>query len=135
MHPRNRCPSEHHEQAVLVQRFRFTYPRLSKRLFSIPNGGFRNKREAARLKAEGALAGVPDLFLAQPTRQWPGLFIEMKRRTGGKVSKSQAEMIQDYRSAGYRVEVCKGSDQAWEAIVGYLSGFEAEQREAEELLS
>ncbi len=132
---RSRCPSEHHEQTVLVQRFRFTYPHLANRLFAIPNGGFRKEREAARLKAEGALAGVPDLFLAQPTPLWPGLFIEMKKRFGSAVPKHQRELHQDYRMAGYRVEVCSGSDRAWDVITEYLSGFQAEKAQAEELLS
>ena len=34
--------------------------------FHIPNGGSRDKREAASQKRQGAKAGVPDLFV--PTR-------------------------------------------------------------------
>ena len=51
--------------------------------FSIPNGGFRNKREAAKLVAEGARKGVPDVFLPYPKFGLTsiiscGLFIEFK---------------------------------------------------------
>ena len=35
-------------------------------MYHIPNGGRRNKITGARLKAEGVVAGVPDVFLASP---------------------------------------------------------------------
>lgn len=35
-------------------------------IFHIPNGGRRDKREAASLKRQGVKPGVPDLFV--PTR-------------------------------------------------------------------
>src|SRR6266576_1994743 len=38
------------------------YPPL-KWMFAVPNGGFRFKREAGRLKAGGVKAGVPDVVL------------------------------------------------------------------------
>ena len=31
-------------------------------LFAVPNGGFRHRVEAARLKAQGVTAGIPDLI-------------------------------------------------------------------------
>lgn len=34
--------------------------------FSVPNGGFRTKSEAARLKATGMTAGIPDYMLMVP---------------------------------------------------------------------
>ncbi len=40
-------------------------PRLY-RVFSVPNGGARNKAEAAKLKATGVLAGVFDVEIAGP---------------------------------------------------------------------
>ena len=47
--------------------------------FSVPNGGFRSKPEAALLKWTGVLAGVPDLCVL-----YKGLshFIEVKTDTG-----------------------------------------------------
>ena len=37
---------------------------ISALLYAVPNGGYRNAREAARFKAEGVRSGVPDLCLA-----------------------------------------------------------------------
>lgn len=47
-------------------------------LFHVPNGGSRDRREAARLKAQGVRAGVPDLCLPVPSGAYHGLFIELK---------------------------------------------------------
>lgn len=39
------------------------YPELRRCMWAVPNGGFRNKMEAIKLKATGTLAGVWDLHL------------------------------------------------------------------------
>lgn len=54
-----------------------TMPEL-KLLYHIPNGGSRNKAEAANLKRQGVKAGVPDLFLPVPRGGYHGLYIELK---------------------------------------------------------
>ena len=59
---------EHQLQVECVKWFRFQYPKLANLLFAIPNGGLRNIKVATKLKAEGVLAGVPDLFLAIPAQ-------------------------------------------------------------------
>ena len=70
-------------QRACVRWFRMQYPQHL--LFHIPNGGKRNAREAAIFKAEGVVAGIPDLFLAEARHGHHGLFIEMKagRRPAG----------------------------------------------------
>lgn len=37
------------------------YPNLRRKLWAVPNGGDRNKREAAKFKATGVISGVHDL--------------------------------------------------------------------------
>ena len=64
-----RTPTEHQEQKTLVQGW---WPRVQRRwpgvlLYAIPNGGDRNPIVAKKLKAEGVLAGIPDLYLACPS--------------------------------------------------------------------
>ena len=49
-------------------------------VFHIPNGGYRNKAEAAHLKAQGVRPGVPDLCVPVARHGYHGLYIEMKRR-------------------------------------------------------
>lgn len=58
-------------------------------LYHIPNGGSRHKAEAARLRAEGVRAGVPDLCLPVPRGGFHGLYIELKRLRGGRLSEQQ----------------------------------------------
>lgn len=95
------------------------FPQL-KMLFAIPNGGKRNVITAANMKREGVKPGVPDLFLAFPSNGYHGLFIEMKKRKGGKVSDSQREWIRNLTACGYMAEVCEGWEKAVEIITKYL---------------
>lgn len=116
--------TEHAEQSALIQWATLasaTIPELL-HLFAIPNGGWRHPVTAARLQAEGVSPGVPDLFLAWPAHGAPGLFVEMKRRVGGRLSPAQALWRERLTKCGYRVRVCKGWEEAKEAIVNYLKG-------------
>lgn len=115
-------PKEGEEQAALMSWARmqsWRWPELAL-LFHIPNGGARSKSEAARFKAEGVKAGVPDLFLPVPRGEWHGLFIELKRQAGGRLSDEQKEWIPALQAQGYRVEVCKGWEAAAELLKNYL---------------
>ena len=91
-------------------------------LFAIPNGGKRGKIEAAIMKAEGVRAGMLDLMLAVPVHPHHGLYVEMKRRKGGRVSDAQEDWIERLGSMGYKTAVCRGADEARQAILGYLGG-------------
>ena len=94
------------------------HPEL-KNLFAVPNGGLRSKSEAARLKASGVKAGVPDMFLAVPKSGYAGLFIEMKVGKN-KTSKDQDEWIERLMRAGYKCAVCYGFETARNEIEEYL---------------
>ena len=61
------CPTESQEQKSLFKWWR-VYSRHAPHLvmYHIPNGGRRDAITGARLKAEGVVAGVPDIFLAVP---------------------------------------------------------------------
>lgn len=112
---------QHHEsdlQKNCVKWFRFAYPQFI--IFSIPNGGSRNVIEAVRLKDEGVLAGVSDLFIPKPTRTFGGLFIEMKA-PGGKVSEAQKSFMIKMLSLGYECKVCHSFDEFREAVDNYLA--------------
>ena len=97
--------SEHLEQAHLVMWFRRTYPGTL--IFAIPNGGMRSKSQAMKLKVEGVVPGIPDLFVPE----WK-LWIEMKKVKGGKISSEQQGMIDYLQSAGYSVIVGLGAENA-----------------------
>ena len=120
-------PKEHDEQAALFQWWWRTPWAARILLFAIPNGGARDIITGARLKAEGVLAGVPDLFLACPAGESNGLFIEMKRQRGGKVSDKQFAVIQRLQNAGYSVVIAHGMQEAMDAIKMHLADAEAEK--------
>ncbi len=73
------------------------------------------------MKAEGMRSGVPDLFLPVARKGYHGMFIELKRRRGGVVSKDQQQWLDDLREQGYHAIVCRGFDEAKEEIIKYLS--------------
>ena len=98
-------PTEHMEQVRFVQWFKRSNPDVL--IFAIPNGGQRAAAVAAKLKAEGVVPGVPDLFIPE----WH-LWVEMKRVKGGVVSKEQQSMIKYLESVNYCVIVAKGADEA-----------------------
>ena len=89
-------------------------------LHAIPNGGSRNPAEARHLKAQGVKPGIPDIFLPCARGEYHGLYIELKRRKGGRVSIDQKKMILALQAQGYKAEVCMGWDEARETICEYL---------------
>lgn len=114
---------EHQEQKALIEWTELcsnSIPELQN-IFAIPNGGMRHPAIAAQLKAEGVKPGVPDLFLAYPKNGFPGLFIEMKRRVGGRLSPVQLEWRDRLSKVGYCVRVCLGWEEAKAAIIEYLT--------------
>lgn len=98
------------------------YPELAL-LHAIPNGGSRHPVEAKHLKAQGVKAGIPDIFLPVARQGYHGLYIELKRMTGGRLSDAQEIWIDYLREQGYKAEVCHGFDEARREIVVYLSDF------------
>ncbi len=109
------------------------YPQL-KWLFAIPNGGYRDKITAGKLKATGVKSGVPDICLpVAVTKYYPnshghfgGLYIELKRpdsvgKKAGFVSIEQHEWLNFLKSQGYAVHVCYGWENARDRIVEYLA--------------
>ena len=91
-----------------------------KLMYHVPNGGSRDVREARRMKGQGVKAGVPDICLPAARGGYHGLYIELKRPRGGRVSEAQGEWIEALRREGYRAEVCAGFDQARAVIEEYL---------------
>lgn len=115
-------PKECEEQARLFNWARMMegrYPEL-RMLFHIPNGGARNKAEAGRFKAEGVKAGVPDLFLPAPRGKYHGLFLELKRQYGGRVSPAQKAWMDELQAQGYVARVACGWEDASETLRWYL---------------
>lgn len=97
---------------------RVKYPEIDL-MFHIPNGGSRNKLEAANLKKQGVKAGVPDLFLPVSRGGYHGLFVELKYGKN-KPTEKQTKWLTNLNEQGYAVAVCYGCDEASEKILKYL---------------
>lgn len=119
MKNKNPTPTEHEEQVTLFTWFRMRHDGMV--MYAIPNGGARNSITGARLRDEGVLAGVPDIFLPCPSGGKHGLYIEMKRQKGGRVSAPQKAVMQALRMQGYEVAVCHGWQEARDYIEQYLA--------------
>ena len=84
-------------------------------VFAIPNGGNRNAIEGKRLKAEGVLAGMPDLQLVLPSGGV--VWVEMKTRDGGRLSASQKGIHGWLRELGHIVIVGHGAKHAIDQLL------------------
>jgi hypothetical protein len=111
--------SEHEIQCALVRWCDLQGPPYDL-LYANPNGGHRRKSVAAKMKAEGVRAGVPDLTLPVPRGRFGALYLELKR-PGKYPTAVQREMIGRLREAGNRVRVVRSVDEAMDAIHEYLN--------------
>lgn len=114
--------TEADEQKALMQWAKWQegrYPEL-KLLYHCPNGGTRNKLEAANLKRQGVKAGVPDLFLPVARNGKYGMFIEMKVGRN-KCTDNQKKWIRNLLEQGYEVKVCYSCEEAIQIIKKYLN--------------
>ena len=105
-------PSETEEQVGFVNWFRAKFPGVL--IYAIPNGGHRAVSVGKSLKAEGVTPGVPDLHIPA----W-GLWVEMKRVKGGKLSDDQMGMIGYLESIGQKVFVGRGARDASEQVLRF----------------
>jgi len=128
-------PTEHQEQVRLfsiIDTLKSRYPDLEC-IAACPNGLRTSMRTAVKAKAEGLRSGYPDIIVdvpkywdvndnsdEVPNVQYFGLRVEMKRVKGGHVDPEQVKWHDRLRAQGYRVEVCKGCDEAWNVITEYL---------------
>lgn len=110
--------SEHAEQVKVVHWLEYTYPNV--KFYAVPNGGHRHISVAKKLKAEGVRGGVPDLVIPLPAGGFAGLYVEMKRPGGGRVSPKQREWLDYLNRVGYKAIVCNSFVEARDEIEGYL---------------
>jgi hypothetical protein len=108
---------EHNMQVACVRWFKYEYPKVV--IMSIPNGGARNARVGAKLKAEGTLAGAPDLFIMSAKKGFHGLFVEMKTEIGVQQA-SQKEFEEKSREENYKYCVCRSFEQFTQIVEEYL---------------
>jgi hypothetical protein len=125
------CPSESHEMKCLAR-----YLDARRLLWChAPNEGARDPRYAARLKAEGVKAGVPDVLIFEPfyaendrdpftvvAKKVGGIAIELKRRDRSlsRVTPAESRWLVALQKKGWVAEACYGADEAIELVKRYI---------------
>jgi hypothetical protein len=110
---------EHALQSGCVLWFNLQYPQYAGLLFAVPNGGFRSKRTAVKIKEEGGVSGVADLILLIPTEYYSGLCIEMKVGKN-KQSENQKQWGNKVTTMGYAYIVIRTFDSFKELVETYI---------------
>ena len=111
---------ESHLQRNCFTWFRLQYPRLRLLLFAVPNGGFRNKKEAGIMKAEGVTAGVADVILLKPSGGYASLCVEFKTEDGRQQA-TQKEWQTAAEGAGNKYIIVRSFDEFKDEIEKYLT--------------
>lgn len=123
--------SEKDHQITVVDWFNAEYPQYKGCLIAIPNAQvlsyMGSKARIARmynsLIRQGMKPGASDLFLAVPTQDFHGAWIEMKDEGKTKCSVSQAQLnhLDLMAKMGYFSVWCAGSKEAIKTIAGYIA--------------
>jgi hypothetical protein len=99
-------------QAAIVQYVRTVAPDVL--IFHVPNGGLRSKSEAARLKWQGVVPGIPDLVLLwrYPWHSPPQIaFFEIKAPKG-RLSFDQCCILEWLDDQGFSYAIVRSIDDA-----------------------
>lgn len=112
--------SEDQLQKNCVKWFRMQYQRFVFLLFHIPNGGKRDKIEAAIFKGMGVVAGVADLFLSIPNDTYHGCYFELKVGNNEQ-TQNQIMFMKWVTSMKYQYIVIRTIDEFIEAVDTYMS--------------
>ena len=101
--------SEHSHQVAFIKWFRARYPGVL--IFAIPNGGARNCVTGKKLKDEGVVPGIPDLYI--PAAQ---IWVEMKAEKG-RLSANQKKIIEYLQGIKDTVLIGYGFEDAKKKIL------------------
>ena len=113
-------PTEDSEQRALVAALR----RAELYFIHVPMGGSRDRKSGQAMRNLGARKGFPDLLIfdTPAARRWTvldgryqqpaGAAIELKRQSGGKVSREQRRELEQLEARGWLTAVCHGCEAA-----------------------
>lgn len=87
-------------------------------IHAIPNGGARDAVTGARLKAEGVLSGVPDVFVPFARGGFHGMYIEFKANKR-KMTDNQVWFAENVRKLGYAHHVVFSARAAFDLLENY----------------
>jgi hypothetical protein len=89
-------------------------------LHAIPNGDWRGWGTGIKLKAQGVIPGIPDLFLPVARGGNHGFYLELKK-ANGTVKPDQWAMMLELHRQGYHVRLTNHLGTALELISDYLA--------------
>ena len=108
---------EYHIQTALIHWLRLVRPEV---LFTIaPNGMKLPIGVAKKIKAMGYNKGCPDIMIFEAKKNYCGLFIELKTKTG-KIQTEQKVWLDQLSRRGYKAIVCRSCEEAIVAINDYM---------------
>lgn len=106
------------EDRLCVELFEWAWnfrPHTRRLIVHTPNGGSRNKIEAAKFKHMGVIAGYPDYKLHLPGGRVA--LIEVKTPTG-KLSDKQKQIHELYASLGIPIHIVRTMSE-WQALIDF----------------
>ncbi len=107
-------------QQGCVRWFRYQYPHMAHLLFHPKNEGHGDRIAGAIAKAEGVVAGVPDLMLVIPNAEHHLLCLEMKTAKG-RQSESQKLFQRHIEAAGGQYVIVRDLYTFVEVVSAYVS--------------
>lgn len=117
-----RGQEEHNHQAAFFTILRLNFKRFPelKFIFAVPNAAKRNPQTAAYLKAEGLVAGVPDVIVPMARHTFHGAFIENKIGNN-KMQPEQLKFRDFLIKEGYFVKACYSVTEQIKTLEWYLN--------------
>lgn len=111
--------AETHEQQAFIRECEWKGYRAKYVIAAIPNQRHASVVTGRRFKAEGVLAGFPDIGVFEPRAPYHGLFIEFKFGKN-KLSPEQKAVRIRLEQAGYRYVVSYSAMDAIKELEEYL---------------
>ena len=115
-------------QIAIVKWFRLQYPGLYDHIIKIGNGGRKTAQGHLLSGRMGEVVGASDLFIAVPSLEFSGLWLEVKPEkfkivpSNAAHAQRQLDFIDKMKCAGYDGEMVIGSKEGIDAIKSYMSG-------------
>lgn len=113
------------EQIRLVKWFHETYPEFADDLHHFANERKCSLRQGHLLKLMGVKRGVCDIHIGIVTKQYAGLWLELKVEKG-KLTKEQISFINRKNQKGYFAIAVWGFDASRQVILEYLKDYKQE---------
>jgi len=113
-------------QLAIVKYIKLKYPHAAKFIIKIDNEGKRTVQGHELAKRCGLHIGASDLFIAKPTLEYYGLWLEIKKDgwkmvpSNQKHTEKQLSFIDRMNSVGYKADIGVGIDECMKIVDEYF---------------